>query len=371
MNEQAQEEISENIEVVTPGILLQEARVNAQLTVNDIAKKLNLKSGLIDAIEANEFEEISSPIFARGYLKAYAKLLHLSEQDVLEAYDHLASAELQQSQMQSFSHRSSQKAADNWLSIVSLLLLVSIIAGVVVWYFQQNPTETVQTDSGQSTTTQTPSAQVRSSDNQDASSKADSSQVSNTQAVSSSQGDGELAAGQNDNLSPAGEILASDEELANNDVSANESDTQANDAQPTSTAPDIQQESQQLVSSPISPQQERLSATSQPVSAQVHTATSQTVAQSQLDSQPKLEANLSHLELRFSDSCWINIEDATGERVAIGTKVKGHYTSVHGVAPFTIKLGKPDAVTIWLAGEQKQIPYYPKGSIANFELSLN
>jgi cytoskeleton protein RodZ len=87
-----------------------------------------------------------------------------------------------------------------------------------------------------------------------------------------------------------------------------------------------------------------------------------------VDDKPE-QSKLSSLELRFSGSCWINIEDATGKRVAIGTKNKGHLTSVEGVAPFTIKLGKPDVVSIWLDGVKKAVPYSPKGSVANFKLT--
>jgi cytoskeleton protein RodZ len=348
MKQEAEEPLAENIEVVSPGILLQEARVSAQLTPADIAKKLNLKASLIEAIENNDFDEISSMTFARGYLKAYAKLVRVSESDVLEAFEHLNSVEQQQLDMQSFSHRASKKTVDNWLSIISFVVFMAIVVGVIVWWYQREEV----------TTQVIPPAEVTLVGNPLAAETA-------VEAVAAQAQDGDDSSAQQasdlsastENFSPAGELLASEAELA-----ANENET-LSDTEPALIA--IPQESQ-----------------SSEAVAQLQTSTSDVAAQqdSALARQdvstqdPQVEApaaNLTHLELRFSGNCWINVKDATGKRIAIGTKAEGHYTSVYGVAPFTIKLGKPDAVSIWLAGKPQQLPYYAKGSTASFELSLS
>lgn len=41
---------------------------------------------MLRAIEEGRFEALGAPVFVRGYLKAYAGLLGLSEQSVLDAY---------------------------------------------------------------------------------------------------------------------------------------------------------------------------------------------------------------------------------------------------------------------------------------------
>ncbi|NQZ12459.1 MAG: DUF4115 domain-containing protein [Algicola sp.] len=309
MKPQQTEEVTENIEVVTPGVLLKEARVSLQLTPADIAKRLNLKDTLIEDIERNEFDDMPSITFARGYLKAYAKLVRVSESDVLEAYEYLSSAEQQQLEMQSFSHRSSQLALDKWLKIFSYLVIVVIIVLAVVWWFQRNPA--------------TPPVTA----------------PDNTAAVV--QNSAVIVGGP-----PAEQVVDSAGEqatviLINNDVSAQDANTQDE------------------------PEQHQVLKQQQVQNNQVQSTALLT------ESATTVDGDLTHLELRFSDDCWINIADANGERIAIGTKIKGHLTSVYGVAPFTIKLGKPGAVSIWLDGVKKEMPYYPKGSVANFELSLN
>lgn len=333
MKPQQAEEITENIEVVTPGVLLQEARISLQLTRADIAKRLNLKDALIEDIERNEFDDMPSIIFARGYLKAYAKLVHVSQSDVLEAFEYLSSAEQQQLKMQSFSHGSSQRALDKWLKLFSYLVLVVIIVMAVVWWLQRNP----------------PTPPVTTADNtavfvQDLATQMDSKPVVQVPDQTNGQTD-EKADEQINEQAPVTTI--------NNVVSDLDSSAVGGASAGIVTA-------DAMGNAQDKPEQERNNQSEQLASS--------TAAPTELAN--AVEGDLTHLELRFSDDCWINIADANGERIAIGTKIKGHVTSVNGLAPFTIKLGKPGAVSIWLDGVKKDIPYYPKGSIANFELSL-
>ncbi len=339
MKPQQAEEVTENIEVVTPGDLLKEARVSLQLTCVDIAKKLNLKDTLIEDIERNEFDEMPSITFARGYLKAYAKLVHVNESDVLEAFEYLSSAEQQQLEMQSFSHGSSQRALDKWLKVFSYLVIVVLIVLAVVWWLQRNPI--------------TPP--VIAPDNTAANTVSNTATLAqNTAAKPSEPADEQVpeqtiehAQQQLDDQVPATTI--------NNVVTEQHSD--AVDAASAGV----------VTSDAIASVRDELQ--EQDTNGQNDIQADSSVELS--ESTGTIDGDLTHLELRFSDDCWINIADANGERIAIGTKMKGHVTSVYGVAPFTIKLGKPGAVSIWLEGVKKDIPYYPKGSIANFELSLN
>lgn len=296
MKPSASEELSENIEVVTPGDMLREARLALQFTPEEVCAKLNLRESLIDAIEANEFDEIPSVTFTRGYLKAYAKLVGISEDDVIEAFEYLNTVEQNQLEMQSFSNRSSKKAADNWLSIVSMLVALLLIALAVMFWWQRN--EALEAE-------QTPTVQeeVKPAEQQD---------------------------------KPIVDEQAAELTDASSDFTGSSLVEQSDEAIDQEAPSSVQADNENNV-------QEVQASETQPV--------------------------LSQLELRFSDSCWINISDATGERIAIGTKVKGHVTAVQGVAPFTIKLGKPDVVTIYLNGNEKKIPYYAKGSVANFVLS--
>lgn len=344
LSEQLSEELSEHTEVLTPGLMLSEARVSLQLTPKDIARRLNLREPLILALENNEFDEVTSVTFTRGYLKAYAKLVHVDEQDILAAFEYWNNAEQQQLEMQSFSHRSSRKAMDNWLSIFSYLVILVILIMAIIWWLQRNDAD------GET--------------NSEVIDKPNSTQVVN-QAVNTDA-----------SPDPANPLLLDDAQsepveapvvqsasVVTNGVTEPVTDTLIDAA--SQLASESTPESESIAQSiPESTPDSALDTT-------LNGATDLELIADQSNSIPSDDGPpLAHLELRFSDSCWINIADARGERIAIGTKNRGHLTSVYGQAPFTIKLGKPDAVSIWLEGEQREIPFYPKGRVANFELAL-
>lgn len=69
-----------------PGRVLREARESRGLTVADMAAKLNLDSGTINAIDNDDYARLPAPIFVRGYLKNYARLVGADEVAVLAAY---------------------------------------------------------------------------------------------------------------------------------------------------------------------------------------------------------------------------------------------------------------------------------------------
>jgi cytoskeleton protein RodZ len=68
------------------GERLKLAREQAGLSVEKVAKDLYLDTRIIQAIETNHFNELGAPVYAKGYLRKYARLVGLSEEDVLTQY---------------------------------------------------------------------------------------------------------------------------------------------------------------------------------------------------------------------------------------------------------------------------------------------
>lgn len=66
------------------GAKLQSARESLRLERKDAAAQLRLNESIIDMIENNSFPTTMPPIFVRGYIRAYGKLLQLPE-DVIHA----------------------------------------------------------------------------------------------------------------------------------------------------------------------------------------------------------------------------------------------------------------------------------------------
>ncbi|MGD9257765.1 MAG: DUF4115 domain-containing protein [Gammaproteobacteria bacterium] len=73
-----------------PGDLLLGARRARGMSVAKVAESLNLDPSVIQALEENRFEAVGAPVFARGHLRKYARLLSLDPDDVIRAYDAMA-----------------------------------------------------------------------------------------------------------------------------------------------------------------------------------------------------------------------------------------------------------------------------------------
>ena len=69
----------------TAGQMLREARVNQGLSVEDVAKSLNLKPAQIVAIEAQDVSQLPGMVFMRGFMRNYAKKMGLDVDSVMAA----------------------------------------------------------------------------------------------------------------------------------------------------------------------------------------------------------------------------------------------------------------------------------------------
>jgi cytoskeletal protein RodZ len=71
------------------GERLQQARQQQNLSLEDIATKLNIGSDILSKFEANDFSCQLPTIYNRGFLLTYAKFLHLNTAEIATLYDQL------------------------------------------------------------------------------------------------------------------------------------------------------------------------------------------------------------------------------------------------------------------------------------------
>ena len=74
---------------ITPGALLRTARQARGLSEDDVEDRLHWMPGYVAKIEADDFESLHRPAFARGYVRAYGKLIGVDEAQLLDALDQL------------------------------------------------------------------------------------------------------------------------------------------------------------------------------------------------------------------------------------------------------------------------------------------
>lgn len=77
----------------TPGTLLRTAREAQALSEREAADRLNLMPDYVAILERDDYNALRAPAFARGYVKAYGKLLGLDEEELLAAFDELRASD--------------------------------------------------------------------------------------------------------------------------------------------------------------------------------------------------------------------------------------------------------------------------------------
>ncbi|MFL6586155.1 MAG: helix-turn-helix domain-containing protein [Luteimonas sp.] len=72
---------SQTMPAASPGVgeRLRDARMEAGLTVADVATRLRMQLRTIDALEAEDWARLGAPVFIRGQLRSYLRLLKLPE----------------------------------------------------------------------------------------------------------------------------------------------------------------------------------------------------------------------------------------------------------------------------------------------------
>ncbi len=72
----------------------------------------------------------------------------------------------------------------------------------------------------------------------------------------------------------------------------------------------------------------------------------------------------------FKGDCWVNIYDATGERIAWGVKKSGYVMTIQGKAPLSITVGKPELTSIVFNEQPVDMSAFNIGNIAKFNLPI-
>lgn len=81
--------VEDNVVRAQPGEKLRLARETYGLSVDDVSVRLKLSPEKINAMERGDVADIATPVFVAGYIRTYARLLDLSEADVLADFDEL------------------------------------------------------------------------------------------------------------------------------------------------------------------------------------------------------------------------------------------------------------------------------------------
>lgn len=131
-----------------PGDRLQFARISIGLTLQDVANKMHLSESILSSLEENDFEDITAPIFVKGYLRSYARIVNLDENDIIQQYTSFYTDG--DPPITSTSNTSPEINADDArVKWITWLVILSLVALLSAWWWNryQQPAQPLSLDS--------------------------------------------------------------------------------------------------------------------------------------------------------------------------------------------------------------------------------
>lgn len=127
---------------VNPGETLRQARESNGWSLAEVALKLNLTASSLSNLEAGAFDKLPGHTFARGYIRAYAKLLGMDQAVLVRPSTIHGHRFPGQQCAQPGPYRRAGTGLPHHLRIVSLLLLIAVIGGGFIWWQDQTSVRT-------------------------------------------------------------------------------------------------------------------------------------------------------------------------------------------------------------------------------------
>jgi len=308
----------DNLGVVGPGKWLQQARVNKNLRPEDVAIELRLTTAQVLALEEDDYSRMPELTYVRGYVRNYARLVGVAEDQVLVAFARLTRKE-------DHTHRPLSPAREREIHspgkgiLIAVLLLLLVVAGsAVFWYLNQPEAESepVAAAPGTVTIDEVPTG------------------ISTITLSTDEEGATDTAAAEDNAATDTAEEAA---------AGAVPAATVTDPATVTAT------DRAAVMESPVAADPVTESATPPP-------------------GDPTVATTGSRLKMVFSKDCWTDIRDATGKKLVYRTVPQGQTLELDGQAPFTLFFGFAQGVSLSFDGEAIDLAPHTRGVFARLTL---
>lgn len=325
----AANEAAGTMEGFLPGRRLRKAREAKGLTSEDVAAQLNLSESYLTHLEHDDYDRLPGPTFVRGYLRSYARLLRLNDNEIIYAYEELLSnkSETDVPKEDQVTINVNHKPKDAWIPWVGMAVLAVVVALTANWWFAED---------GASSLDQLEHVKVQKSDG--------------GLVVEAFEPEIEVA--------PVAEVVE--------DADLNESAAVAEDG----IMEDIPEEIINGEVSLISLKKEEITE-SQPESQNDvadNELTPMQIADSLLQQNGIVVGD--QLQFQFAEQCWLEVTDINGKRIYSGLQQADGSLAIKGNGPFQVKLGNWRAVdSLTLNGETIEIPQSRRGDVIQFTVS--
>lgn len=298
--------------VHSTGERLRLAREQMGLTQQNVAERLCLKLSTVRDIEEDKSPADLASTFLRGYIRSYARLVHVPEDDLLPMMAKQAPVRAAKIEpMQSFSLGKRRKKRDGWLMIFTWLVIFVVVGLTGAWWWQNHKASQA-----------------------DLVSMADQNGSSSDNSQSIPLGDGTDS--DSDSNAAGTPIDTGAGAVATPDTSSSTPAAAANSAPATSS-------DNAVVSPSQAPVDNAPPAATSPAPANSVPAASMPTGNAAV-SQPAGDPNA--VVMNFKADCWLEVSDATGKKLFSGMQRSGGKLSLSGTAPYRLKIGAPGAVEV-------------------------
>lgn len=316
-----------------PGEVLRQAREKRDWSQAEVARKLNLTVSSLNNLENGAFDKLPGHTFARGYIRAYAKLMDMDQAPLVEAFDQITGTHAQGSDVHALGRiEEPVRLSHNILRVVSLLLLVAVIGGGFFWWQDQSSLrgkdlakialEHVEVESADGTT------QIHPLDEPE------------DQAVSEGQ-------------QQEGQALPLEQAVAEQAPAATGEAPAAPVASPAPVAPVAP-----VVSAPAAPPAP-VPAAATPVAPVAPAAAAEAAP---------APAGSANVHIQFTADCWTQVTDGNGKVLFSAIKRKGDSLELTGKPPFAVRLGFARGAQVSYNGQAVDVAPFTSGETARLKL---
>ncbi|AZL70447.1 MULTISPECIES: RodZ domain-containing protein [Pseudomonas] len=328
-----------------PGDVLRQAREQREWSQAEVAQKLNLTVSSLNNLEAGAFDKLPGHTFARGYIRAYAKLMGMDQAPLVQAFDNITGTHAQGSDVHALGRiEEPVRLSHNIMRVVSLLLLVAVVGGGFFWWQDQGSLrgkdlakialEHVEVESADGTT------QIHPLDEPE------------DQAVSEAQ-------------QPAGEVLPL-EPVASEQAPAVAAETPAPvvAVAPSNSVP---APAPSTAPAPAPAAAATVAPVAQPAPASPVAVAPAPVAQATAAPAP-VPAGSGSVHIQFTADCWTQVSDGNGKVLFSAIKRKGDSLELTGKPPFAVRLGFARGAQVSYNGQAVDVAPFTSGETARLKL---
>ena len=291
-----------------PGHEFVAARESQNLSLQQVSAELNLPLKALNAIESGTPQSFHNQVFLRGYIRTYAKHLHLDPNHYANIYASLPGVDLKPTQIRSTtSVQERDPSRSPFMKLFTWLFVLAMIAVIIWWSREQYgltpppvPTPDVSETSPDIFDPPVSAVTVLPNDRPDV-----------------------------DESNP--DELSAEEEALERLLDA-----------PALGADGVADEEAEVVADSVVSDEAVASSTTQ------------------------------GLYIRFSDDCWVQVRDASDSLIYSGVAQGGTDLHLEGDEPLSLVIGRRDAVEeLFFNGEPISLSSFTSGNVARFSLPLN